>query len=304
VAVLLASAVPRRDRQEMPVSGVVQVAVAVGVGYAGALRVASASGPRGLLALFGLAGAAAALVWGESRRRRQPVHADASALVALAVAVFASVQLLPPGGRVAAWSAAGAVLCATFRSRVLGWTGGALLALAALQADVPAGVARGLGGVAPARGVLALAPAAGVMAAVLLCRAALARAGAAAAPLRDALALLALAPLAVLALAAALNAVAGDAARGGAAATAVLAVTALALAALVQAARPFGPRWTAYAVLAVGGVKLLLYDLRHGRPDTLFAAFALYGTALILTPRLLRDPVRRPGAAADRLPPP
>jgi hypothetical protein len=96
-----------------------------------------------------------------------------------------------------------------------------------------------------------------------------------------------------------LNAVAGDAARGATAATAVLAATALVLAALVRAGRSFGPRWMAYVALALGGVKLILADLRQGRPATLFVAFALYGAALILTSRLLRGAARRAGVSAD-----
>jgi hypothetical protein len=44
----------------------------------------------------------------------------------------------------------------------------------------------------------------------------------------------------------------------------------------------------AYPILAAEGVKLLVEDLRAGRPATLFAAFALYGATLVLVPRLLR----------------
>ena len=44
----------------------------------------------------------------------------------------------------------------------------------------------------------------------------------------------------------------------------------------------------AYPILAAAGVKLLLEDLRAGRPATLFAAFALYGGTLLVVPRLLR----------------
>jgi hypothetical protein len=294
VAVLLASAVPRRDRLEMPVSGVVQVAASVAVGYASALRVAAGGFVERPLALFGVAGAAAALGWGETRRRRQPVHADASALVALAVAVYASVHLLGPAGRVASWLAVGVGLCVTRRSSLLGWTGGVLLALAAVQAGVMTGVLRGLGGAVPA-GRAALILAAAVLAAVLASRRALAGAGEAVARLRDALALLALAPLALLALAAALAPVAADPARRATATTAVLAGTAVVLAARVRTARPFGPRWLPYAALAAAGAKLVLFDLRQGRPATLFVAFVIYGVALMFASRALRgEPARRP----------
>jgi hypothetical protein len=294
VAVMCASAVPRRDRGQMPVSGVVQVAVAVSVGYAAALRVASAAGlAQEPLAAFGLAGAAAALAWGESRRARQPVHADASALVALAVGLYATTLLLGPTGRVIAWSLAGAALCATLRSTVMGWTGAVLLAAAGAQAGVPAALARGLAGRVPVEGAGALALAAVVLVAALCARAALAPGGEEAALLRDALAILALAPLALLALSAA-TAVTEDVARRTTAATAVLAATAFALAALERAGRPFGPRWIAYAALVLGGLKLVVSDLPRGTPATLFVAFALYGAALIVTSRLMRRPAARP----------
>lgn len=45
----------------------------------------------------------------------------------------------------------------------------------------------------------------------------------------------------------------------------------------------------AYALLVLGGVKLLFEDIPAGRPLTLFAAFALYGVALLSIPKLLRS---------------
>jgi hypothetical protein len=47
-------------------------------------------------------------------------------------------------------------------------------------------------------------------------------------------------------------------------------------------------RWVGYAVVALGGVKLVLQDLPAGRPATLVPSLALYGLALLLAPRLLR----------------
>ncbi len=46
--------------------------------------------------------------------------------------------------------------------------------------------------------------------------------------------------------------------------------------------------WLVYPILMLGGVKLALEGLQHGRPETLFVAFALYGSALIVTPRLAK----------------
>jgi hypothetical protein len=49
-------------------------------------------------------------------------------------------------------------------------------------------------------------------------------------------------------------------------------------------------RSLAYPVLIAGGLKFLFEDLPVGRPATMFVALALYGTALIVAPRLLRRP--------------
>jgi len=46
--------------------------------------------------------------------------------------------------------------------------------------------------------------------------------------------------------------------------------------------------WLVYPLLIGTGAKLLLEDLRHGRPATLVWCLALYGGALIAAPRLLR----------------
>lgn len=43
-----------------------------------------------------------------------------------------------------------------------------------------------------------------------------------------------------------------------------------------------------YPLLAVAGLRIVLFDLPHGRPATLFLTFAVYGAALIFAPRLLR----------------
>jgi len=46
--------------------------------------------------------------------------------------------------------------------------------------------------------------------------------------------------------------------------------------------------WLVYPLLAATGLKLLLEDFRHGEPMTLFLALALYGGALVVTPRLMK----------------
>lgn len=63
-------------------------------------------------------------------------------------------------------------------------------------------------------------------------------------------------------------------------------------AAVVLAAGGRSPRrpelaWLSYATLGLGALHLLADDLPHGRPATLMVAFALYGGALLVVPRLL-----------------
>jgi hypothetical protein len=70
--------------------------------------------------------------------------------------------------------------------------------------------------------------------------------------------------------------------------TAVLAVMAVGLAWAGSRWSRQELTWLVYAVLGGGGVRLLLEDLRYGRPLTLFLTLALYGVALIATPKLLR----------------
>jgi hypothetical protein len=70
--------------------------------------------------------------------------------------------------------------------------------------------------------------------------------------------------------------------------TAVLVLSTLLVA---RAGRVDGGReasWLVYPLLIVIGIKLLFADFPQGRPQTLFAALALYGLALIAGPRLMR----------------
>ena len=70
--------------------------------------------------------------------------------------------------------------------------------------------------------------------------------------------------------------------------TGVLAASALVLATLCRARRFAEAYWVVYPLLVVAGIKLLAADLRHGRPVTVFASLVLYGIALIVAPRLAR----------------
>ena len=109
------------------------------------------------------------------------------------------------------------------------------------------------------------------------------------------------APRAILALLSALG-IGGLAASGGARAlgdlatpgfiaairTFVLAASAVGLAAARRRAGLAELGWLAAAALVAGGLKLALEDLRAGTAISLFPAFACYGLALILVPRILR----------------
>jgi hypothetical protein len=76
--------------------------------------------------------------------------------------------------------------------------------------------------------------------------------------------------------------------------TTVLAFAALALAWAGRRDRFRESSWLLYPVLVVGALKLLVEDLPHSRPATLFVALALYGGALIAAPRLGHGQGRRP----------
>ncbi len=76
--------------------------------------------------------------------------------------------------------------------------------------------------------------------------------------------------------------------------TTVLATAALLLAWLGRFDRVRESAHLVYPVLVAGGLKLVAEDFRYSRPSTLFIALALYGTALIVAPRLIRRPFDRP----------
>ena len=70
--------------------------------------------------------------------------------------------------------------------------------------------------------------------------------------------------------------------------TGVLALAALAVAWLSRQPRLREWAWLVYPLLVLIGLKMATQDFKHSRPATLFIAMALYGTALILAPRLKR----------------
>lgn len=68
--------------------------------------------------------------------------------------------------------------------------------------------------------------------------------------------------------------------------TAVLGLVAVALAVGGRFQLLEASRWLVYPALLAGGLKLLFEDFVQGRPGTLFLSLLLYGTALILAPKL------------------
>jgi hypothetical protein len=82
--------------------------------------------------------------------------------------------------------------------------------------------------------------------------------------------------------------VVGDAGIAAVLRTALLAVLALGLALAVRWGAWPELGWLVYPLVVLGGVKLLLQDLREGRPATLVVSLALYGAVLVLAPRLMK----------------
>lgn len=70
--------------------------------------------------------------------------------------------------------------------------------------------------------------------------------------------------------------------------TTVLCVTAVVLAWLGRRWSLQTLPWMVYPLMVGGGLRVVLEDLRHGRPLTMFVTLAVYGTSLLLVPRLMK----------------
>jgi hypothetical protein len=88
---------------------------------------------------------------------------------------------------------------------------------------------------------------------------------------------------------------AGDPAVAAVLRTATLAALALGLAAVARRGPWPELAWLVYPLVALGGVTLLVQDLRVGRPATVVLSLALYGAVLVLSPRLLKGEAGRRG---------
>ncbi|RMG45519.1 MAG: hypothetical protein D6718_07205 [Acidobacteria bacterium] len=219
------------------------------------------------------------------------------AFLGLALVVWAAWLTLPAGPRAIGLAAAGAALLHLSRDGAGGLRAASGLLLL-LAAAAPSGL---LGTIH--RGLFAPHPGAGAPGAACIAALVLGAVGSLP-PLRGAdrgwstplnvgrlfvvaLVLAGAAALAVLAIASAAGA---GAAWLSTLRTAALAALALAAAGLGRAPRFAVAGWLLYPALTVGGVKLLLEDLRVGRPATLVLSLAMFGLALIAAPRLARRP--------------
>lgn len=70
--------------------------------------------------------------------------------------------------------------------------------------------------------------------------------------------------------------------------TSVVSLAAIALAFAARHPRMRAATTLIYPILLLGGIRITIEDLRVGTPGTLFVSFVLYGTALLLAPRLRR----------------
>ncbi len=281
-----------------------QTIAVLGIGFEGALAVGGATA-RGVLAWCALATGAwlhGVLARQSERRHGHGVAVAYFSSVATFLAAEATRVLLPAALFAPLWLAA-ALLLATLARR-----GGRPVlevhaALLTLAGAVAAGLATSAGGalLLPASATWP-APTAGTWIALLLVVATAALLQSAPPPGRAVrtlalvVALVAAGGLLVGVAAAALARAPGPAADAGILAvlrSALLALAAVALAiASLQRGRPEHLR-LATAVLVLGGLKLLVEDLRVGSAVHLVFSLALYGSALIVVPALARRARRR-----------
>ena len=285
--------------------GILQGSVSLIVGLGGAARVLEFHGSSiaavGALALA-LSGAAYAVAfvfssWHEGRNRNYHFYAS----VGLALALPGAAVALQSGALAPVWIAFGllAVAVGSRRRQLTLEVHGVVYLLAASFASGLLGVAASGLWRSTSDGRNALGPAVIVCSLAAFASYALLATGAqrrqrsnaerAAAGVSAALVLFVLAGLSSLALARILGRghAAPDEGFLAAARTGTLAAVAVLAAATSRGLRLPELGWLVYPILAGGGLKLVLEDLPHGRPATLFLSLAFYGAALILAPRLL-----------------
>jgi hypothetical protein len=280
----------------------IQASVATLVGFGGAMTLADRPGAIALASLSGIGAASACCLGGLGRFRRlaspSPRNALFFVLLALPMALFAT---SPIPGRTYLWSAAavGAYLLGSRLHRIeVSLHGGAYLLAAAVAGGLLARFAYAF--VAPAsRAWPAFSPASSVplAAAIACCAVAVPEESSWKAweflpkVLRLGIALLGAAAVSLFVLAAPIAGQPGFQIDSGALAalrTALLSGAAIGLGALGGIKKWREAIVLLYPLLVLTGIKLVLEDFRLGRAETLFAALACYGAALILAPRLAR----------------
>lgn len=295
---------------------VVQTSLALAAGLGGAALVAARAGV-GSAALgavcLALAAAAYAVAFAFLERKREGgANFYFYTSIAIVLALAGSALLLPGSLLPLAWAVV-AVLTAALARRTrrvtLAAHASAYAVAAALSSGALGGAARAVFGPTAGAG----AASSGLIVAVALGMAAAAWLTAGAIParpgLRDRLPrLLLLGALAATSAGIASSLLAVAFARDGAGGldagavatvrTAVLVAAAIAAAALGRFDGWREAGWLAYPLLALVGLKLVVEDVSRSRPATLFVAFAAYGAALLLVPRLRRRGPARPAAPA------
>jgi hypothetical protein len=303
---MIASALVRSGRRPRTLGGfeIVQTALALLVGFTGAVRLLRAAGGAGAGALEGIAVVAGAGIYAYSFLRRWEPAETAPRLYAsclgLALLLAGSALLFSGAACAILWSLAGVAGVAAARriqSPLLALQGtvfavGATLASGLVSRSMEAFIAA-TASLRPPEPAALLSLAGVALCALLL----LLRAPAGSSPATFAAALVSAAGLGAFAIQELRPLLAGSPASLAALRTGVLSVSAFGLAWTARRTSRGELRILAYLALAAGGVKLILEDVPRGSPETLFAAFVFYGAALLLVPRLLRG-----APAADRPP--
>jgi hypothetical protein len=305
VGVYLASFAVRSLVARQPLGGFefVQAALSLAVGLGGAVMVTRANGlPVTVIGIAAASGALAAYIAAFMPARASRVESQTSgwyffSSLGLALAVVAGFLLLPRSILVVAL-VAGAIAATTVRTPARAPT----LALHAVIGLVAAGHASGLFSFIAAIWLTTLAgwptleaPAWTVMAAALLCFVITGRHhidSAVVSAVRTFFGVVVVGGLCSVLIIQAGPGLIGTPPDAGSLATLksiVLAAAAVALAWTRRIPQLAELSRLTYPLLIAGGLKILLEDLTSSRPATLFVAFAVYGAALILAPRVLKS---------------
>ena len=282
----------------------VQAGVSLLLGFGAAISAAGSSVPavRALGAAEAGAGIAAYVASVRWRGRARNFHFFASAALAM---LLAGGAFWMPGKTLSLfWSALAvgvSLLAARHRGSTFRWHAAAYVGAAGLAsglfAFVGAALAGRAAGAAPPLVLCVLAASLGSLA-VLTASRSVGEEPLAAVPIFF------LGTAALLGLAAVAAGLLSDAGRfgeGGIAAlrTGLLAAASVAAALLGRGRRTRELGWLVYPLLAAGGIKLAVEDVPRGSPLTLFLGFAVFGSALLLAPRIARSGRQRPRGRAE-----